>query len=435
MHGVKPSRWTMVYFGVALLSLLAAEAAIAGGALSGAGGVSGPAALATVHLVTLGWLTTLMLGALQQFVPVIALRTLQSQAAALLALILIVVGLAAMEDGFLQMGGGAAIWLLPAGGAVAAAGLVTAATNVALTLSRARPLPFHARFVAAGLAFLALTMLLGLTFAFADAGSGTPLADRLVAFGLPIHVAVGIGGWLTLTAMGVSYKLLAMFSLSPEERGRPGEAALWLSAGGLALAIVTSLIVVLAGWQGATADALEVVGGLAAATGVGVFLWDMRRLYRGRKRRQLELNASFGVLALAGFGMAAALSLAALLHPAFSLVKAAAAGMLFLWLGGLGLTQLYKIVPFLTWIERYGPRLGKGPVPRVQDLVVERRTRPFFVLYFVAAAALVAGVATTVAPLVEGAAAFMFVATAGIAVDLARVRLGQPAVKNLDRSA
>ena len=435
MHGVKPSRWTMAYFGVALISLLAAEAAIAGGALSGVGGVSGPVALATVHLVTLGWLTTLMLGALQQFAPVIAMRTLDSQAAALVALILIVAGLAAMEDGFLQMGGGAASWLLPAGGAVAVAGLVTAATNVALTLLKARPLPFHARFVAAGLAFLALTMLLGLTFAFADAGSGTPLADRLVAFGLPIHMAVGIGGWLTLTAMGVSYKLLAMFTLSPEERGRPGEATLWLSAGGLGLAIVTSLVAVLAGWQGGTADALEVVGGLAAATGVGVFLWDMRRLYRARKRRQLELSASCGVLALVGFGVAAALSLAAFLHPAFPLVKGAAAGMLFLWLGGLGLTQLYKIVPFLTWIERFGPRLGQGPVPRVQDLVAERRTRPFFLLYFAAAAALVTGVATTAAPLAEGAAAFMFVATAGIAMELARVRFGQPAAKDLDRSA
>ncbi len=435
MHGVQPSRWTMAYFGVALVALLAAEAEIARGALSGVGGVSGPAALAAVHLITLGWLTTLMLGALQQFVPVIALKTLYSQTAALWALILIVAGLAAMEDGFLQMGGGGAIWLLPAGGAVVVAGLITAAANVALTLLRARPLPFHARFVAAGLGFLALTMLLGLTFAFADADAGAPLAARLVAFGLPIHVAVGIGGWLTLTAMGVSYKLLAMFSLSPEERGRPGDMALWLTAGGLALAVVASLSAVLAGWQGATIGVLEVIGGGATATGVGVFLWDMRRLYRARKRRQLELNASCGVLALAGFGLAAALSLAAFLHPAFPLVKGAAAGLLFLWLGGLGLTQLYKIVPFLTWIERFGPRLGQGPVPRVQDLVVERRTRPFFVLYFAAAAAIVAGVMTTLAPVVEGAAALLFVATAGIAVDLARVRLGRPAVRDLDRSA
>ena len=50
------------------------------------------------------------------------------------------------------------------------------------------------------------------------------------------------------------------------------------------------------------------------------------------------------------------------------LVVAALAG----WLSLLTLAQLVKITSFLTWIQVFAPRIGRGPVPLVQDLTDPR---------------------------------------------------------------
>jgi hypothetical protein len=92
------------------------------------------------------------------------------------------------------------------------------------------------------------------------------------------------------------------------------------------------------------------------------------------------------------------------------------------WLTGLGLSQLYKIVAFLTWLECYGPVLGKAPTPRVQDLVVEARAVKWFGLYFLAvwigAAALLLGQGRAF----QASAVAMLVATAGLIAQLVRTR-------------
>ena len=187
--------------------------------------------------------------------------------------------------------------------------------------------------------------------------------------------------------------------------------------------------------------AAAIVGGVAAIcnhAGLGVLFLaatllalgaltlyggDILQLYRLRKRRVIELNSRMAGIALAN--LAASVILAIILV-ATSTLEQHVGALVFLvgfgWLSGLGLAQLYKIVAFLTWLECYGPVLGKTPTPRVQDLVVEQRASRWFQLYFAAVwlATLCLLLGFPIAFRIG--AATMAIATAGIVVQLARTR-------------
>jgi len=420
------SRWTLLCFACALVNFLAAQGLIVAGVSWPAQAPAAPGTLIVVHLLAIGWLLLLMLGALFQFVPVMTSRPLMSQRASLLTLVAVEVGLVGMICGFLAVGGGALgrIHCLPAGGTLVLAGVLVAGWNLGVPLWRARPLSLPGRMVLAGLGFLLLTVTLGLCFALALAvpSLAPPLAPLLG--GLADHALAGLGGWLTLTAMGVSYKLLPMFMLAPEERGLPGESVLLLGAGGFLLAIGAGLAQL---WlPDAALGIARRLGEGAVALAIGVYLWDVVRLYRTRRRRVLELHNRAAPAAFACLALATALALAGLAggrpgdHAAV-LVLLVMLG----WLGGLGLTQLYKIVPFLTWLRRFGSGLGRGPVPRVPDLVNERRAAPCFLLYFagVLLAALCAWLPAAIAPAAVTAPAcraclgLSLLATVGLSVE------------------
>lgn len=391
MFGSVISRWTMAHFWVALACFVAAQAEMALGIAFPAASLFDPLTLTAVHLLTIGWITLLMLGALHQFLPVITAQTIVAGRSALISLIAIAAGLIGMETGFLALAGVLPIHCLvalPIGGTLVLSGFVIASVVLMKILRRTRPLPFAAQFVAVGLFFLLATAVMGILMGLSFARPELVVWDQIHSAGLRLHLLSGLVGWFTLTAMGVSYRLLSMFTLAPEERGPIGTAVLLLSAGGTAAAWFIGL----ANGLGFAIPGEAVALG-AAAAGIALYFVDMVRLYRARRRRKLELNTSMALPPLVAF--AGCLVGALLIAAAGGTELISPVGYLFIfgWLSGLGLSQLYKIVPFLTWLQCYGHLLGKQDVPRVQDLVDEGRDRPWFQLYFAAVAlGFVAGV-------------------------------------------
>ncbi|MGV8939640.1 MAG: hypothetical protein ACOH2J_21185 [Allorhizobium sp.] len=420
MPGATLSRWTMSYFAAALVFLLAGETMMVLGFGYPAADLGAPQTLVLVHTVVIGWLSLLMSGALLQFVPVLVARPLCGGHLALPALVLIVAGLLCLLSGFATLAGGAgwAIYDLPAGASLLSLGFSLLAGILAVTLWRARPLPLPARFVAVGLASLFGTVTLGASFSLTLSGwSESGPAVALLLNGVSLHAILGLGGWMTFTAIGVSYRLLAMFMLSPENEKATqrlvwwaGAAALCVVAGGAPVAVA----------RNAGAPGMLLLAAALGLLAIAVYGADVVRIYRGRKRRLIELNSRVSLAAFAA--LAALVPIVALTGAGDAAVAALSYLTVFGWLSGLGLAQLYKIVPFLTWLECYGPVLGRVPTPRVQDLVDERKAMRWFVAVFAGVAVATLALLLQLPALFRLAAFCQLVATLFLILEFARAR-------------
>ena len=423
MTGAALFRWTMSYFAAALIALLAAEAMMVAGLGFPAEPLRSPSSLVLVHLITIGWLSLTMCGALCQFIPVLTERPLHSDRLALPALALLVTGLIALVLGFLRLDGRVASELpfLSLAALLLGIGFTLVIWNLACTLWYARPLALPARFAGLGLAGVAVTAAFGTIFALVleQTISGTFFV-RIHAGALPIHIIAGLGGWLTITTAGVSYRLLAMFMLAPDIDEASGRTTLRLAAIAFGVVVGGGLAAVLAEVSLAVVLGAALIMAIAALACYGR---DVLQLFQTRRRRMLELNSRMAVVALVNLALTAVLCI---VLAAIGRVSEHVGAVVFLaafgWLSGMMLAQMHKIVAFLTWLEVYGPVLGKTATPRVQDLVAERAATRWFMLFFVAVWAATGALLAGSVPAFQIAAFAMAAATAGIVGQMIKIR-------------
>lgn len=423
MADVTLSRWTMSYFAAALGALVVAESLMAVGYGYPVAPLQAPETLVLVHIIAIGWLSLLMCGALFQFVPVLIARPLYSDYLPLPALGCLVMGLATLLLGFLQLAGQVtpSVPFFPIAAGLLGIGFGLVLWNLGRTLWSARPLPLPARFVVIGLFSIGATAAFGIVFALVLGGvTAYPHFVDVTTMGLPIHVIAGLGGWLTFTAMGVSYRLLAMFMLAPEGNGATTRGVFYIATSALGLVIVGGATAICFG--GSITMVLS-AGGLLSLSALILYGRDILHLYHARRRRIIELNSRMAAVALANLAAGVILIIVFIAFGSFERVVAAAVFLFaFGWLSGLGLAKLYKIVAFLTWLECYGPVLGKMATPRVQDLVVERRAIKWFVLYFAAVSCATAALLFRQTLGFRLSTTLALIATVGIIVQLVRTR-------------
>lgn len=263
------------FFAAAIVFHAFAWLALAVGAdvLHGFMGGPGPV-LASLHLLTLGVLAMIGMGAAYQLLPVATKRPVRSVRLCLASFWLMLPGVALFGYGL----GHAAMGAMHGGATLVVAALAIFAYLIIDNLGRVKDMP-----MVVGHAWLAVASLLVLTvlgvLLVVDFTAGFLPDRRMVA---SAHAAVAGFGFMGMLAMGFSYILVPMFALSQVPRSPAGIWSIWLSGSALLLAGCAAAF-------GSTVGIVAAVAvGLAAA---GLHLRMMALIMAKRMRR--DLGGSF----------------------------------------------------------------------------------------------------------------------------------------------
>jgi hypothetical protein len=317
----------------------------------------GPEVVAATHLFVLGWICSVIMGAMYQLVPVALETRLHSERLARWHFALHVIGFIGMVAMFM-------VWNMKQVGhfgSVMAIGVGLFVYNLARTLARLPRWNVVAFGIAAALGWLSLTVLAGLYLAAAKCWSFSPFEPLAQ---MHAHAHLGGLGFFVMMIVAVSFKLVPMFTLSEVQSHRRAGWSLALLNAGLAGLVVTLLF----------SSPWKLAGALVVAAGLAVFGWEIIAILRARKRRNRDWGMRYFLTALAllapvgGLGIVLAwprlpaTTLTTQLESVYGFL--AFIGVVTLAIVGM----LYKIVPFLVWYSSYSKAIGKNKIPALADL-------------------------------------------------------------------
>jgi len=342
--------------------------------------------IAATHLFVLGWICSVVMGAMYQLVPVALETKLYSERLAKWQFAFHVVGFVGM------------MWMFNAWnmkqvghfGSVMAVSVGLFVYNIARTLLRVPKWNVIATAISAALVWFSLTVLAGLSIAAAKCayesteGLATAEGVKEVVGGLRwvaglvshfdaisamhAHAHLGVVGFFVMLIVGVSYRLIPMFTLSEVQSKRRAGLSVTLLNIGLAGSVVTILL----------RSPWKFVFALVAVAGLMVYGWELRAILRARKRRSLDWGLKTFLAAIALFIPLSFLALV-LAWPLLPLNRFI--GQLenvYGFLGLLGvvtlaiLGMLHKILPFLVWFGVYSPHVGRAQLPTTAQMGSER---------------------------------------------------------------
>jgi hypothetical protein len=365
-----------------------------------------PATIAMAHLVAIGFVAMVMMGAMMQMLPVLQGSPVpRPRETAALTGAAVGLGTVALAAGFLS----GERWLLNAGALALAAGFIVFVSAVLVCLARAPSQNHTVRAMWLAVLSLLVTVVFGVMLAMLF-GLGVALPNSSVH---SLHPGWGMLGWTGLLVVGVGFELVPMLQMTPHY---PKPMTRYLAPAILLLLVLWSAAL----WiDEGRWGALGLACAVATAAAYALFAVVTMVLHRRRRRRLPDVTLDFwrvGMGCLLGASLAWGVRVA-WAGPWFDPVPESIDILigvlaLFGFAGSVISGMLYKIMPFLAWFHLQSMCGPGARAPNMKKILPDARQRLQFrshvlALALLCAAALWPGTFVYAAALALGATAVL----------------------------
>ena len=332
-----------------------------------------PKILSINHVATLGWITMIIFGAMFQLVPVVLETKLFSEKLAEIQFWIYMPGVIGLVYCF---------WVFDTGIIMTASAILLNLAmsifsfNIIATMKSVKKWNVTAWYLASAIFYLIVTAIAGLLLAI---NLWTPYIklDHLQYLNLHAHIA--FIGWVSMVIMGVSFKLIPMFTLSHGFALTNGKRALWMiNIGLLGISTITH-------YKDTTF--LYYIFIALIVLGIIFFLLQINIIFKNRIRKKFDIGIRFSSVAYLMFGLTTLLGTFIDFVDYENIINITLVYgymIIFGFISMLIVGQMYKIVPFLVWYHKYSSKVGIEKVPMLKDMFNEKSAQVGFYLMITA---------------------------------------------------